>query len=125
MKVYHGTNSEFERFNLENLGMNTDDNASSEAMAQTAHIGIWFTDNADKAAEVYEKVMECELSMENPMEIDTLETLEYWVESQDMSGEELREMLQEQGYDGIIINEDEEFEGTSYIVFSADQITIL
>lgn len=124
MIAYHGTNNDFDRFDSSFFGQNTDDNASSESFAQTARLGFWFTSNSDMAAKVYDRVLECELSIENPLEVDSLETLAYWVESQEKSGEELREMLADQGYDGIIVENDEEFEGTSYVVFEPEQITI-
>lgn len=125
MKAYHGTDNEFDRFDSSFFGQNTDGNASDETMAQTARLGFWFTSNPDFAATVYDKVMECELSIENPLEVDTLDTLTFWMESQEKSGEEIREMLMEQGYDGIIVENDEEFEGTSYVAFDPHQINIL
>lgn len=124
MIAYHGTNNDFGRFDSSFFGQNTDDNASSESFAQTARLGFWFTSNSDMAAKVYDKVLECELSIDNPLEVDSLETLAYWVESQEKSAEELREMLICQGYDGIIVENDEEFEGTSYVAFEPEQITI-
>lgn len=125
MKAFHGTNSDFSQFDLSFLGENTDANATDESLAQTAHLGFWFTSNRDFTAKVYDKVMECEIEINNPLEVDTLETLAYWIESQEKSGEELREILMAQGYDGIIIESDEEFEGTSYIAFASEQISIL
>ena len=124
MKVFHGTNNKFSEFSSSFFGQNTDDNASDETMAMTAHLGFWFTDNYAKAAEVYDSVMECEVEINNPLEVDTLETLGFWLEQQEMSAEEIRSMLIEQGYDGIVLLEDEEFKGTSYVAFSNDQITI-
>lgn len=43
MMVYHHTNANFDRFDASFLGQNTDDNASSESWAATAHLGFWFT----------------------------------------------------------------------------------
>ena len=77
------------------------------------------------ASEVYDNVLHCDLSISNLLEVDSLETLEYWVESQELSGEELRERLIEEGYDGIVIEYDEEFEGRSFVVFSPENINIL
>lgn len=124
MKVFHGTNSKFTEFSSSFFGQNTDDNASDETMAMTAHLGFWFTDNYAKAAEVYDFVMECEVEINNPLEVDNLGTLGFWLEQQEKSAEEIRDMLIEQGYDGIVLLEDEEFEGTSYVAFSNDQITV-
>lgn len=123
IKAYHGTNTDFKTFDASFLGANTDDNASSEALAQTAHLGFWFNVGGDLST-TYDKQMQCSLTIENPMEVDSLETLAYWVESQEKSGEELREELMNQGYDSIIITNDEEFGGVSYVVFDAENITI-
>lgn len=121
-KVSHGTNSKFDKFDMTYLGRNTDDNASSNGYRETAHIGIWFNEGGDLDV-AYDTIMPCEIELENPMEAGNLSCLADWVEMQDMSGEEIREMLIEQGYDGIVL-EDEEFGGTSYIVFNTNQITI-
>lgn len=123
IKAYHGTNSDFKAFDASFLGVNTDDNATDEYWAQTAHLGFWFNVGGDLST-AYDKQMECQLEIENPMEVDSLETLAYWIESQGKSGEELRDELKEQGYDSIIITNDEEFGGVSYVVFDADNITI-
>ena len=125
MEAYHGTNSKFTEFSLAFLGENTDENASSEGLRQSARLGIWFTENVEMASEVYDNVLHCDLSISNLLEVDSLETLEYWVESQELSGEELRERLIEEGYDGIVIEYDEEFEGRSFVVFSPENINIL
>ena len=125
MEAYHGTNSKFSEFSLAFLGENTDDNASSEALRQSAHLGIWFTENAETASDVYDNVLHCDLTISNPLEIDSIETLENWVESQELSGAELRERLIEEGYDGIVIEYDEEFEGRSFVVFAPENISII
>ena len=125
MKAFNGTNNDFSQFELSFLGENTDANASDDSLAQTAHLGFWFTSNRDFTSTVYDKVLECEIDINNPLEVDTLETLAYWIESQEKSGDELREMLMKQGYDGIIIEHDEEFEGTRYIAFAPEQISII
>ena len=125
MKAYHGTDSKFTEFSLAFLGENTDDNASSEALRQTARLGIWFTENEQSASYAYDNVMTCDLQLSNPLTIDTLETLEFWVETQELSGAELREKLLDEGYDGIVIEYDEEFNGRSYVVFSPENINII
>lgn len=125
MKAYHGTNNEFNEFNPSLFGLNTDDNACDESYAETARFGFWFTENREMAEKVYDKVMECELAIENPYHIPSLEILANWVACTCLSAEELRNQIIEEGYDGIVIDFDEEFKGTSYIPFSTDQITIL
>lgn len=77
------------------------------------------------AAEVYDKVMECELAIENPYHVDSLENLANWFEMTEKSAADLRDMLIADGFDGIIVDSDEEFEAPSYVTFSAEQITIL
>lgn len=125
MKAYHGTNADFDSFDASYFGQNTNDNATNESYAETARLGFWFTDNAEMAGKVYDKVLTCELAIENPYHIESLEMLANWIECSCMSADEIREMLEADDYDGIIIDNDEEFEGESYIAFSASQITIL
>ena len=121
--VLHGTNTRFSGFDASLLGQNTDENATDNSFAQTAHLGFWFNAGGDLSI-AYDIMMRCEIEINNPLEVDSLEALAYWVEAQDKTGEELREWLVEKGYDGIILSGDEEFGGTSFVVLSTDQITI-
>lgn len=125
MIAFHGTNSEFDSFDPAFFGQNTGSNASDEFMAQTARIGFWFTENRTYAAEIHDKVMVCELAIENPYHVDSLENLANWIEMTEGTAEDLRNMLIADGYDAIIVDYDEEFGAPSYVAFSADQITIL
>lgn len=122
MVVLHGTEEIFSRFNDSFLGRNTDMNASDESFAQTAHIGFWFNvgGNLDTA---YSNQMRCCLAIENPFSVDSLEDLALMAGME--GGAELRERLIGEGYDGIIVECDSEFGGTSFIAFSSDQIIIL
>ena len=121
-KVIHGTDKEFSSFDASFLGANTDDNATDDSFAQTAHLGFWFNAGGN-LSQTYSKLIECEIEINNPLDAGCLEYLANWIESQEKTGEELREMLQKQGYDGIILN-DEEFGGISYVVIDKSQITI-
>lgn len=125
MIAYHGTNSDFTQFDASFLGLNTDNEASSEALAQTAHLGFWFTDNKEHTSSVYNKVMDCEIALENPYQVDSLETLAYWMDSCELTAEEAREQLEGWGYDGIVVEADEEFCGTSYVAFYSHQVEVL
>ncbi len=125
MKAYHGTNNDFRKFSLSFLGTNTDDNASSDALRETAHLGVWFTDNKEFASSVYDRVMECELDIENPIMVDSLEYLEFWVAVHGLPGEEIREKLLDDGYDSIVVGYDEEFEGRSVVMLTVEKITVL
>ena len=118
----HGTYSGFDRFDMSRLGANTDINATDESYAQTAHLGVWFNSGGDLS--IYPVMMVCEITLNKPMVGGNLEYLAYWISSQAKSGKELREQFINQGYDGIIID-DEEFGGTSYVIFNPDNIKII
>lgn len=122
-QVNHGTNETFSKFDASFLGKNTDGNATDESFAQTAHLGFWFNEGGDLSI-AYDKIMRCAVEIENPCHIDSIETLAFWIESSEKTADELRSQLVEEGYDGIII-EDEEFGGTSYVAFDVEQITML
>lgn len=124
MKAFHGTNSKFNEFSLSYLGQNTDEWADSDAIRETAHLGFWFTENHDSAADVYESVMECELNICNPLEVGSIEELAFWLETQELTGMEIREKLMDQGYDSIAVEFDEEFKGRSFVVFSPSDICL-
>lgn len=122
--VYHGTDATFEEFDANFLGANTDDNASDENWAATAHLGFWFNVGGDLEC-AYGKKMACLLNIENPYHVDSLENLANYFELTGYTAEELKEKLMDDGFDGIVIDNDEEFGGTSFVAFNADQITII
>lgn len=125
MMVYHHTNANFDRFDASFLGRNTDDNASSESWAATAHLGFWFNEggNSNKLANTYDYQMACYLNIQNPYHIDCVDYLALCLEVE--SAEDFRERLIEEGYDGIVVDYDEEFGGTSFVAFSDDQIIVV
>lgn len=119
--AYHGTDSDFDRFDASFAGQNTDDNATDESFARTAHIGFWFNVGGDIT--FGDKIMTCELSVSNPYHIDSLVMLA--ITLRDQTAEELRDWLIDNGYDSIIVDYDEELGGTSYVVFRPEQIRIM
>lgn len=131
--VYHATwNDEFTVFDRQRLGENTDGNANDEALAATAHVGFWFNSQdlsvrngrrpraGSRAEEVY-------LNITNPYYAGTLDGLANDIldysdsETPAALGEEFRDYLQSNGYDGIILN-DREFGGVSFVAFDPEQI---
>lgn len=131
--VYHATwNDEFTVFDRQRLGENTDGNANDEALAATAHVGFWFNSQdlsvrngrrpraGSRAEEVY-------LNITNPYYAGTLDGLANDIldysdsETPATLGEEFRDYLQSNGYDGIILN-DREFGGVSFVAFDPEQI---
>lgn len=119
----HGTNSKFDRFDPSYLGKHTDDNASDEYYALTAHIGFWFNRGGDLSI-AYSSEMDCTLHIDNPYHVNHVSDLANYFALADATVEDLREMLENQGYDGIVVDCDEEFGGESYVVFDPDKITI-
>lgn len=116
--VYHATDADFTVFDRERLGEYTSGNTSDEAAIESAKVGFWFSENDLREKTGNEKVMEVYLSLENPMETDLytmLDTLE------NMTAEEYRAELEDEGYDGLIV-EDQEFGGKSYVAFKPNQI---
>lgn len=116
--VYHGTDADFSIFDRGFLGKNTDENASDEAFARTAHVGFWFSTQqipwVDKHMPVY-------LNFRNPLRLDSLEEMANAVGEAE-SVEAYLNQLQSEGYDSIIVETDEEYGGTSYVALNPNQI---
>ena len=124
--VYHVTDSDFTVFDKGKLGENTDANASDELMAATAHVGFWFnTQNlvgsfGSKSGEYY-------LDIKNMYQGGSLEELcrdinEFAEDGTPKErGESFAEWLKDEGYDGVVIN-DEEVGGISFIALDPNQI---
>ena len=115
--VYHGTNNSFDTFEAEMLGENTDSNASDEDFAKTAHIGFWV--NTGKIG-IYSTHKEVFINARNLYVFPSLRALAGEMSYYD-SGEQFREEMSEYN-DGIMLSSDEEFGGTSFAVFSPEQI---
>lgn len=123
---------DFDTFSREFLGDNTIDNASEPAIGATSLLGFWFNSGGDEnLSSVYDRDMNLFLSIENPKEYASLAELAYFINIEDgadltmedyqRAAAELKEALQNEGYDGIVIN-DEEFGGKSFVAFESNQI---
>lgn len=129
--VYHATYNDFTVFDRTKLGENTDFFASDAAMAATAHLGFWFnTQQLALKAPGYAggKSVKAYLNAENIYNVYSLEQLaseleEQWDEEKTPAenAEEFEDRLRTQGYDGIVMHDDE-FGGISFVVFDPEQI---
>lgn len=128
--MYHATDNEFTVFSREYLGENTDA-WSEEALATTAHIGFWFnTQNLSQNGKaLYARAEEVYLNVTNPYDAGSLDGLvqaiaavnEDGSENPSEIGEKFRDWLEENGYDGVRLH-DEEFGGTSVVALYPEQI---
>lgn len=125
MKAYHGTDNDFSKFNASLAGLHTDGNATDEYWAETARLGFWFAEDRERLTEAYDKVMECELSIENPFHVDSVESLANWFECTCQNAEDLRTWCIDNGHDGIVVDNDEDFDCVSYVAFRPEQISII
>lgn len=115
--VYHGTYSDFNAFDESHLGDVTDLNATNEDWAKTSHIGFWFNDNK---IGFYTKHKPVYLNVRNPLEFASMESLVDEMSYYD-SGEDFKRSNSD-GYDSVIVLEDEEMGARSYAVFNNNQI---
>ena len=140
MVMYHYTDENFTIFGKDKeVGKNTFGNASNASYAATTTIGHWFTSNKNQP-EYMGKPMECFLNIVEPFDGYNLEGLaDYlnnYISDEDFNsyeedyenvapiidaGNNFREEKINDGYDGVVID-DEEFGGTSYVAFNANQI---
>lgn len=140
MVMYHYTDENFTIFGKDKeVGKNTFGNATNASYAATTTIGHWFTSNKNQP-EYMGKPMECFLNIVEPFDGYTLEGLaDYlnnYISDEDFNsyeedyenvapiieaGNNFREEKIKDGYDGVVID-DEEFGGTSYVAFNANQI---
>ena len=128
--VYHATYNDFTVFDRAKLGENTDAYASDESTAATAHLGFWFNTQplSQSASYAGGKDVKAYLNAENIYNAHSLEQLTGEIEQQwdeeltpEENAEEYVDGLKAQGYDGIVLK-DEEFGGTSFVVFDPEQI---
>lgn len=117
--VKHVTDSDFTEFSNEKLGENTDLNAADENWAKTAHLGFWFNDQISKEQTMQSKEMSLFLNIRNPYKTRSIQSLANELEG--ITPEEYIENITDMEYDGIILK-DEEFGGTSYVVFEPTQV---
>ena len=140
MVMYHYTDENFTIFGKDKeVGKNTFGNASNASYAATTTIGHWFTSNKNQP-EYMGKPMECFLNIVEPFDGYSLEGLadylNFYISDEDFNsyeedwenvapiieaGNNFREEKIRYGYDGVVID-DEEFGGTSYVTFNANQI---
>ena len=122
LTVYHATDEEFEAFDFNKLGEYTRRNTNEKEAAVMAELGVWSNTQPLASKTAQKKDMKLNLSINNPLEITFDELWE--MSSQHESGEELRNKLIEQGYDGLKVD-DTEFGGTSYVAFAPEQIKVI
>nr|UVX78433.1 MAG: Large polyvalent protein-associated domain 13 [Bacteriophage sp.] len=115
--VYHGTYADFNAFDESHLGDVTDLNATNDDWAKTSHIGFWFNDNK---IGFYTKHKPVFLNVRNPLEFASMESLVDEMSYYD--SEEDFKRSNSDGYDSVIVLEDEEMGGRSYSVFNDNQI---
>lgn len=140
MVMYHYTDENFTIFGKDKeVGKNTFGNATNASYAATTTIGHWFTSNKNQP-EYMGKPMACFLNIVEPFDGYNLEGLaDYlnnYISDEDFNsyeedyenvapiieaGNDFREEKINDGYDGVVID-DEEFGGTSYVAFNANQI---
>lgn len=129
--VYHATYSDFNVFDRNRLGENTDGNASDEFLAATAHVGFWFnTQNLSEDKRGYPggKALKCYLDINRMYSPGTLEALandiaEQWDDNLTPAenGQAFADSLRWKRYDGIAVG-DTEFGGISFVVLEPNQI---
>lgn len=129
--VYHATYSDFNVFDRNRLGENTDGYASDEFLAATAHLGFWFnTQNLSEGKRGYPggKALKCYLDINRMYSPGTLETLandiaEQWDNNLTPAenGQAFADSLRWRGYDGIAVD-DTEFGGISFVALEPNQI---
>ena len=129
--VYHATYSNFNVFDRNRLGENTDGYASDEFLAATAHLGFWFnTQNLSEGKRGYPggKALKCYLDINRMYSPGTLEALandiaEQWDDdlTPAENGQAFADSLRWRGYDGIAVD-DTEFGGISFVALEPNQI---
>lgn len=143
LMVYHTTTTYFRRFSKKYLGAWNDGNSLGYAL--TALIGFWFSTNHFED-EWSKEVIGAYLKITNPIEYYNQHHLaedlaifseEKWDIVDDWDMEKIsnnymkriaRSWVNQQkyyGYDGIVIEHDTEYKGTSYVVFDSSQIRIV
>ena len=129
--VYHSTFSDFNVFDRNKLGENTDGEASNEFFEATAHVGFWFnTQNLSDGITRYQggKALKCYLDINRMYSPGTLEALandiaEQWDDNLTPAenGQAFADSLRWKRYDGIAVG-DTEFGGISFVVLEPNQI---
>lgn len=118
--VNHATWADFDTFDFDRLGETTDSNATDESLAQTARVGVWFSDSDLSERIGATRNVVAYLAIRNPKTYRSVEALARAAKKAG-GGHALRSVLTEQGFDGVVLP-DEEFGGRSYIAFRPEQI---
>lgn len=137
--VYHATDAEFTVFDRNKLGERTKqrdiedfnmDMEDSVGLLRSAELGFWFSEK-NLAEDEYggRHVLKLEdgkrigmpvyLSIENPNYVDTYDLMETL---DNMTVEEYLQEMEDYGYDGLIVTDQEFDNATSYVVFKPNQI---
>ena len=116
--VTHITDSDFYVFDNTKFGENTDDNASDENWAKTAHVGFWFNDQI-KRNKWQNREVKAFLNIKEPYRLESIQSLADELDG--ITPEDYIDYLNDKGYDGIIVS-DEEFGGTSLVALTNTQI---
>lgn len=129
LPVYHSTYNDFTVFDFNRLGENTDYYASDEWFGAGSHVGFWFNtqDLSGRAGTRTEKVY---LNIQNIYALNSLDELASAIYNHSDSGEmtaseaaeAFRAELEAEGYDGLLIYNDDEFGGMSFVAFYPEQI---
>jgi hypothetical protein len=147
LTVYHGTDSKFSEFkNKGDVTVSTqglDATKESDWYSAGSLLGFWFNSESNPGNKGSKNIIKANISLKKPFYVDSLEELvqtmkddivdikniqkdKYEIFENIELNSELMDGLvnkwKEEGYDGIIIKNDEEFGGRSYIVFDAKQI---
>jgi len=139
--VYHGTDANFNVFDLKKLGEKTFDNSNDIGTAATSKVGFWFNDGIKNAKNFPSKsdFLPVYLKLENPIKYNSIaelaEDLRSYVEQ--WNDDDWRSSNPGVGFndlingwridrlgnnvDGLVVD-DEEFGGISYVAFSPAQI---
>ena len=124
--VYHGSESNFNKFNKSLLGSATKRNLTDwhgeEMDCPSAYLGFFFTDDEDFAREYGEYLYECYLKIENPLVVDMSE----YMANDEVITQFIEQAIKEKR-DGVIFKNIRELGrpvSTEYVVFEPTQIKI-
>jgi N12 class adenine-specific DNA methylase len=114
-------------FDRGRLGSNTESNTDQEQASKMARLGFWFSDSDirythDRGRGVFaDNKIDAFLAISHPKEYATFD--EMWHESDSYeTAKEWRTKLEHDGYDGVVVRDDNELGGTSYVAFHPNQI---
>lgn len=127
--MYHGTSSDFSRFQKNHLGKETVGNATSKDLENTSKIGFWFSHEpvAQKKAGPYTGTMPGNadmpvyLNISDPAIFSSLEDLAADIVN-DGGPKKWLAAAKKAGHDGVEIEYDYETKTTSWVAFDPEQI---